>query len=106
MSVEEICKGVTLLRDSRENDHAVDKTHHNPIDSMFRGGGAGVPAKERQAWGADQEAKADEIEAEFRLVHALVASSGKFGGAVGQKSHNDEAHESADRGEGIEVAKF
>ena len=83
MSVEEIRKGIALLRDGREDDHAVYKAHHNPIDLVFWGRCASVPAEEREARGADEETKGDKIEAEFGLVNTLVESSGIFGGAVG-----------------------
>lgn len=100
VSIEQVSKGVALLRHRGKNHHAVYKTHHHPVYLVTWSSSTRVPAEEREAWDPDEEAEGDEIEAEFRLVNAVVAAGGVFGGAVGEGAHDDEGHEGADSGEG------
>ena len=106
MGIEQVGKRVTLLRHGGEVDHAVDETHHDPIYHVVGSGGAGVPAEEREAGDPDEEAEGDEVEAEFGLVDALVKACGEGGAAVGESAHDDECHEGADGGEGVQVAQL
>ena len=106
MGIEQVSKRVALLRHGRENDHAVDKAHHHPIDLVSRCRSAGVPAEERETGDADEEAERDEVEAEFGFVDVLVAAGGVDGGTIGERAHDDESHEGADGGEGVQVAEL
>lgn len=106
MSIEQVSKGVALLRHSSKNHHPVYKTHHHPFNHMAWSSGARVPAEERETWNPNKEAEGDEIEAEFRLVDAFVAPGSVFGGAIGKGAHDDESHEGADGGESVQVAEL
>ena len=106
MGIEQVGKGVALLRHGGEVHHAVDETHHDPVQRMVWGGGARVPAEEGETGDSDEEAEGDEVEAEFGLVDAVVVASGEFGGAVGESAHDDESHEGANGGEGAQVAQL
>ena len=106
VGVEQVRERVALLRHRGEDHHAVDETHHHPVDLVARSGRARVPAEEREARDPDDEAEGDEVEAEFGLVDAVVAAGGVFGGAVGEGAHDDEGHEGADGGEGAQVAEL
>lgn len=106
MSIEQVSKGVALLRHSGKNHHPVYKTHHHPIYHMAWSSSARVPAEECETWDPDEEAERDEVEAEFRLVDALVAASSEFGGAIGESAHDDKSHEGANGWEGIQVAEL
>ena len=106
VGIEQVGERVALLRHGREDHHAVDKAHHHPIDLVFRRSSACVPAEERETRDADEEAERDEVEAEFGFVDVLVAAGRVYGGAIGERAHDDESHEGADSGEGVQVAEL
>ena len=106
VSIEEVRKRVALLRYGRENHHAVYKAHHHPIDHVFWRSSACVPAEEREAGDSDEEAERDEVEAEFGFVDVVVAAGSVDGGAIGERAHDDESHEGANSGEGVQVAEL
>ena len=91
--VEQIGETGRLLRHGREDDHSVQETDDYPADLIRiltmgilarrrRDRCAGVPSEQREAGHANDEAKGDEVEAEFGLVDAVVSFRGVFGGAI------------------------
>ena len=97
MGIQQVGRGAALLCHGGEGHHAVNETHHHPVDRVLRRRRAGVPPKERQARDPDEEPEVEEVKAEFGFVDAPVTPSGEFGGAIGKKGHDGEAHEGPDR---------
>ena len=104
--IEQVSKRVALLRHRREDHHAVYKAHHHPIDHVFWRRSACVPAEERETGDANEEAERDEVEAELGFVDVVVAAGSVDGGTIGERAHDDESHEGADSGEGVQVAEL
>ena len=106
MGIQQVRKAVALLCHGGEGHHAINETHHHPVDRVLRRRRAGVPPEERQARNSDEEPEADEVKAEFGFIDAPVTSSGECCGAVGKKAHDGEGHEGPDRREGAQVAEL
>ena len=106
MRIEQVGKGAALLRHGGENHHAVYRAHDHPIHHAAWCGGARVPVEVREAGDPDEEAEGDEVEAESRLKDAFVAAGSVRGGAVGEGAFNEECHEGAYGGEGVQLADW
>ena len=106
VGIEQVSKRVALLRHGGENHHAVYKAHHHPVYHVFWRSSACVPAEQRETWDADEEAERDEVEAEFGFVDVVVAAGSVYGGTIGERTHDDESHEGANSGEGVQVAEL
>ena len=106
VSIEQVSKRDALLRHGREDHHAVYKAHHHPIYLVSWSSSACVPAEERETWDANEEAERDKVEAKFGFVDVVVAAGSVYGGTISERAHDDESHEGANSGEGVQVAEL